>query len=54
VEKYVNLALGLAEKYQLKPYIKQRLMMMKEEIDAFFGEKEPEGGKAQTSLGQFM
>ncbi|MBS7628020.1 DNA polymerase II large subunit, partial [Candidatus Bathyarchaeota archaeon] len=46
VEKYVNLALGLAEKYELKPYIKQRLMMMKEEIDAFFGEKASERRKA--------
>ncbi|MEM2926467.1 MAG: DNA polymerase II large subunit [Candidatus Bathyarchaeia archaeon] len=54
VEKYMSLALGLAEKYELKPYIKQRLTMMKEEIDAFFGERASEREGAQTSLGQFM
>ena len=36
IEKYLNMAINLADRYQLDPYIIQRLALVKEEIDATF------------------
>ena len=36
IEKYLQLAIGTAERYDLDPYIKQRLYLVKEEIDGLF------------------
>ena len=34
IEKYLNMAINLADRYQLDPYIRQRLALVKDEIDA--------------------
>ncbi len=36
IEKYLNMAINLADKYQLDPYIRQRLALVKDEIEAIF------------------
>ena len=51
VEKYVDVALTLAEKYGVKDYYVQRITMINDEITSLFGEKK---GKAQQDLGRFM
>ena len=38
IEKYLNLAISLAEKYNVADYIKQRLVLIKNEINITFGE----------------
>ncbi len=38
IEKYLNTAIALADRYNIEPYIKQRLMLVKEEIEAIFGQ----------------
>ena len=45
IKKYLEPALGLAEKYHLSNYIKQNLQILKENIDSIFG-KELEKQKA--------
>lgn len=37
IEKYLNMAIDLANRYNLEPYIKQRLLLIKEEINNVFG-----------------
>ncbi len=37
IEKYLNTAMNLAERYELEPYIRQRIVLLKEEIEAVFG-----------------
>jgi DNA polymerase II large subunit len=37
IEKYLEMAIGLANRYNLEPYIKQRLLLAKEEIRNIFG-----------------
>ncbi len=37
IEKYLNIATELANRYNLEPYIKQRLVLIKEEINNVFG-----------------
>lgn len=37
IEKYLELALSLSERYDLEPYIKQRVLLLKKEIDTLFG-----------------
>ncbi len=39
IKKYLEPALGLAEKYNLSPYIKQSLQLTKEYIDSVFGKE---------------
>ena len=38
IEKYLDLALNLAERYELEPYIKQRLALIRDEIRNLFDE----------------
>ena len=37
IEKYLNMAIDLANRYNLEPYIKQRLLLAKDEIENVFG-----------------
>ncbi len=37
IEKYLNIAITLANRYKLEPYITQRLMLIKEEIENVLG-----------------
>ncbi len=37
IEKYLKMATDLADRYELEPYIKQRIYLIKKEIDAVFG-----------------
>ena len=37
IEKYLQMATDLADRYHLEPYIKQRLMLVKDEIETVFG-----------------
>ncbi len=37
IEKYLNIAIGLADRYGLEDYIKQRLQLIKKEVEATFG-----------------
>lgn len=37
IEKYMEMAINLADRYNLEPYIKQRLLLIKEEIANVFG-----------------
>ncbi len=37
IEKYLNSATNLADRYNLEPYIKQRIMLIRMEIEAVFG-----------------
>lgn len=56
IEKYLDTALGLAERYDLDTYTKQRLMLIKDEIDAVFGSLElnVEENKGQFNLVSFL
>ena len=37
IEKYLVMAIDLANRYDLEPYIKQRLMLIRDEIAKVFG-----------------
>jgi DNA polymerase II large subunit len=37
IEKYLNIAIEIADRYNLEPYLKQRLVLIKEEINNVFG-----------------
>ena len=49
IEKYLEMATNLAAKYDLDPYIQQRLALVKEEISSIFASKE----EIQETSGQF-
>ena len=55
IEKYLTMAIDLANRYNLEPYLKQRLLLIKEEISNVFG-----GGAEQAqpikqfNLSKFM
>jgi DNA polymerase II large subunit len=49
IEKYVDVALQLIEKYGLPQYYAQRILLMKEEIGAMFEGKKPK----QITLADF-
>jgi len=51
VEKYLDIASEMAEKHQVDAYYKQRLALIRDEIESSFG---PSREKAQASLSQFM
>ncbi len=40
IEKYLQMAIALADRYDLDAYIKQRLSLVKDEIDTIFGKDE--------------
>ncbi|MGC8479840.1 MAG: DNA polymerase II large subunit, partial [Candidatus Micrarchaeia archaeon] len=55
IEKYLNMAINLADRYNLDLYIKQRLNLVKEEIDELFiGESINADGQKQFNLSKFM
>ena len=57
IEKYLDMAIGIADRYQLDPYIRQRLALVKEEIGGFFDVADPmknNTGKGQLSLGFYL
>lgn len=55
IEKYLNMAIGLADRYDLEPYIKQRLVLIREEIKNVFGtDAELNVPVKQFNLSRFM
>lgn len=56
IEKYLNTAIRLADRYNLDNYTKQRLELIREEIDNLFGSLElnVEENKGQFNLVNFM
>jgi DNA polymerase II large subunit len=55
IEKYLNMATDLADRYNIEPYIKQRLILIKEEINNVFGiDSEPALPVKQFNLSRFM
>ncbi|MEA1925386.1 MAG: DNA polymerase II large subunit [Candidatus Altiarchaeota archaeon] len=50
VEKYLGTSMKLAEKYNCNPYMKQRLMLLRKEIDSLF----TNDLSKQVSLSEFM
>ncbi len=50
IEKYLEMAIALAERYDLDPYIKQRLYLVRDEIDSIFGKAY---GDINATEGQF-
>ena len=54
IEKYLNMAIGLADRYDLEPYMKQRLKLIKEEIETVFGVATLESSSKQFNLSRFM
>jgi DNA polymerase II large subunit len=53
IEKYLEIAIALANRYSLEPYIRQRLKLVKEEINNLFGE-EVILDKRQFNLSSFI
>ena len=51
IEKYLGMAIGLADRYDLDPYIKQRLVLVREEISSIFAV--PEEIMKTSTTGQF-
>ncbi len=49
IEKYLKVATDLADRYGLEPYIKQRIMLLKDEIETIFGGV----GGGERPAGQF-
>ena len=54
IEKYLEMAIALAERYNLDPYIRQRLELIKEEIGALFAGEVSDGERGQFNLGRYM
>lgn len=56
IEKYLEMSIGLAERYNLDPYIRQRLLLVREEIKSIFAGEEEEDKKTsgQFNLGRYM
>ncbi|MDE1804536.1 MAG: DNA polymerase II large subunit [Candidatus Micrarchaeota archaeon] len=53
IEKYLEIAINLADTYSLEPYIRQRLKLVKEEINNLFGEEKILDTR-QFNLSKFM
>ena len=54
IEKYLDMAITLADRYDLETYIKQRIMLLKEEIIDVFGGIGSEITTNQFSLAKFI
>ncbi|EQD45400.1 DNA polymerase II, large subunit DP2 [mine drainage metagenome] len=56
IEKYLNTAINLSERYKLEPYIRQRIMLLKQEIETVFGAVGAAGDipTKQFNLANFM
>ncbi|MBS3162896.1 DNA polymerase II large subunit [Candidatus Woesearchaeota archaeon] len=50
ITKYMDPAMDLAEKYNLPPYLKQTLMLLRDRIESVFGKEEAK----QTGLGKWF
>ncbi len=53
IEKYLNISESLLERYDIETYIKQRVLLLKNEIDIIFG-KDSELNTKQFNLGKFL
>ncbi len=53
IEKYLGMAINLADRYELEPYMKQRLYLIKDEIENVFGGVGADTTK-QFNLSKFM
>ena len=53
IEKYLVMATNLADRYDLDPYIKQRVHLLKKEIDTVFGMGSG-ANQRQFSLAKFL
>ncbi len=53
IEKYLNVAINLSDKYNLEPYIKQRIMLLKDEIETVFGVVGAERAVGQFNLANY-
>ncbi len=51
IEKYLEMAINLADRYKLDPYIRQRLILVREEISSIFAT--PEETMSNNTSGQF-
>jgi len=54
IEKYLDMAIQIAKRYELESYMQQRLQLIKEEIDSLFGGSEEEAVTGQFNLGRFV
>ncbi len=56
IEKYLTMAISLGDRYDVEPYIKQRLALLKDEIEHIFGGLGSVGefGTKQFNLAKFM
>ncbi len=54
IEKYLNMAINLAERYDLEPYMKQRIYLIKFEIENVFGGLNSSNAARQFNLSKFM
>jgi DNA polymerase II large subunit len=54
IEKYLNVAISLSDRYSLEPYIRQRLALIKEEIENVFGFTGTLESTKQVNLTKFM
>lgn len=55
IEKYLIMAIDLAERYRIEPYIRQRLLLIKEEISNVFGnDSDANVPVKQFNLSKFM
>ena len=55
IEKYLDPAVDLVERYELEQYYRDRLQLVREEIDAIFGvEEAEEESHTQFNLTDFL
>ncbi|MCL5405050.1 MAG: DNA polymerase II large subunit [Candidatus Marsarchaeota archaeon] len=54
IEKYLSTAMDLADRYELEPYIKQRIILLKEEIESVFGNIGAVRDQKQFNLTQYL
>jgi DNA polymerase II large subunit len=55
IEKYLDMAINLAERYSLDPYIRQRLALVKEEINGtFMAQDDGTATSGQFNLSRFI
>ncbi|MGC8648667.1 MAG: DNA polymerase II large subunit [Candidatus Micrarchaeia archaeon] len=54
IEKYLNVAISLTEKYELEDYLKQRILLLKDEIETVFGNVGAGRAVGQFNLANYM
>ncbi len=54
IEKYLTMAIDLANRYNLEPYLKQRLLLIKDEINNVFGGDAEAAPTKQFNLSKYM